>query len=398
MKKMPKVLLTIWLALVLVAAGFAAGFAVSKLPQLAMLGLTSTSDVGAKVNAVNKLLQSDALNPPSETSATAGSIQGLLDATGDKYATYFDAKNYALFNQDTQGSFGGIGVVLGENKNGQAYVVEVYDGTPAAKVGMKADDIFYVIAGDKRAGWTSDEVVNRVRGAVGTTLALTMLRPTPDGTGAPTEVSFTITREQITVPNIKTELKGTVGYIRLGQFNANAANDLKKAIQDLTAQGAKGFVFDLRDNPGGLLDQAIDVSSLFIASGPIVRVDQRDKPEEVANATGGKITDAPLVVLINGDSASASEIVAGALQDYGRAKLVGETSYGKGSVQTIAELGDGSAIKFTIAHYLTPNKRAIDGIGLTPDVEVKMDAADEMSATADTQLNTALDLIRSQIK
>ena len=184
-----------------------------------------------------------------------------------------------------------------------------------------------------------------------------------------TDVPFTITREKITYPNIKSEKIGDVGYIRLGQFNAKAADDIKKAIEDLTKQGAKGFVLDLRDDPGGLLDQAVDVSSLFIADGVIVRVDERNKPEQVVNATGNKITDAPMVVLINGDSASASEIAAGALQDYGRAMLVGEKSFGKGSVQTIEQLPDGGAVKFTIAHYLTPKKRVINGIGLTPDVD-----------------------------
>ncbi len=206
-----------------------------------------------------------------------------------------------------------------------------------------------------------------------------MSRPAKDAVhDEPTDVPFEITREKINYPNIKSEKIGDVGYIRLGQFNAKAADDIKKAVEDLTKQGAKGFVLDLRDDPGGLLDQAVDVSSLFVADGAIVRVDERNKPEQVLNATGNKITDAPMAVLINGNSASASEIVAGALQDWGRAVLVGEKSFGKGSVQTIEELPDGAAVKFTIAHYLTPKKRVINGVGLTPDVVVVMDREKQM--------------------
>ena len=242
-----------------------------------------------------------------------------------------------------------------------------------------------------RAKWTTEEVVKRVRGEEGTKVKLVMSRPAKDAVhDEPTDVTFEITREKINYPNIKSEKIGDVGYIRLGQFNAKAADDIEKAVEDLTKKGAKGFVLDLRDNPGGLLDQAVDVTSLFVDDGVIVRVDERDKPEQVLNATGNKITDAPMVVLINGNSASASEIVAGALQDYGRAVLVGEKSFGKGSVQTIEELPDGGAVKFTIAHYLTPKKRVINGIGLTPDVVVVMDREKQMEKATDTQLQKAL--------
>jgi carboxyl-terminal processing protease len=250
----------------------------------------------------------------------------------------------------------------------------------------------------KRAKWTSEEVVKRVRGEAGTKVKLVMSRPVKDGAGVPADVPFEIVREKITYPNIKSEKIGDVGYIRLGQFNAKAAADIKKAVEDLTKQGAKGFVLDLRDDPGGLLDQAVDVSSLFIADGAIVRVDERNKPEQVLNATGNKITDAPMAVLINGDSASASEIAAGALQDYGRAVLVGEKSFGKGSVQTIEELPDVGAVKFTIAHYLTPKKRVINGIGLTPDVIVIMDREKQMERKTDAQLQKALEIVKAKLK
>ena len=405
MSKTTKVIVGVALVVILASFGFIGGFAVSHLgyfsesPAAAAFSpigaTTATSD---KVAEVEALLKGQALNPPNETSATAGAVQGLLDSNGDKYATYFDATHFKAFSEETNGSFGGIGVVLGENKQGRAYVVEVYPNTPASKAGIKQGDIFAVIGGVRRDKWTQDEVVKRVRGPQGTSVTLTMLRPNADATKPGVEKPFTITRAMIDYPNTKTKMYGNVGYVRLGQFNANSTSDIEKAVNDLTKQGAKSLVLDLREDPGGLLDQAVGVSSLFIADGPIVRVDERNKPEAVSYATGHKITDLPLVVLIDGNSASASEITAGALQDYGRATLVGEKSFGKGSVQTIVPLSDGSAVKFTIAHYLTPKKRVINGIGLTPDHIVVMDPMKQLDPKTDTQLNTAIALAKAKGK
>jgi len=404
MNRSTKVILAVAMSVIILSVGFIGGFAVSKIsPALGSLTAlpspeAASSGVGAAVDDINQLLKVRALEPPSETSATAGAIQGLLDSSGDKYAVYFNKTHYKEFNEETMGAFGGIGVTLGQNKEGQAYVVEVFPDTPAQSVGIKAGDVFTSIDGVTRAKWTTEEVVKRVRGEEGTKVKVVMSRPTKDPHAEPAELPFDITRAKITYPNIKAEKIGDIGYIRLGQFNAKAVDDVKKAVQDLTKQGAKGFVLDLRDDPGGLLDQAVDVSSLFIADGAIVRVDERGKPEQVLSANGNKITDAPMAVLINGDSASASEITAGALQDYARAVLVGETSFGKGSVQTIEQLPDGGAVKFTIAHYLTPKKRVINGIGLTPDVIVVMDREKQADKKTDTQLQKALDVVKQKIK
>jgi carboxyl-terminal processing protease len=405
MSRTTKVILAVAISVIILSVGFIGGFAVSKLSP-AIAGLAPipgpdgpASNVGSAVDDINVLLKQRALEPPSETSATAGAIQGLLESGGDKYATYFSKTHFKEFNEETQGSFGGIGVVLGQNKDGQAFVVEVYKDTPAYRAGMKAGDVFGSIDGVKRAKWTTEEVVKRVRGDEGTKVKLVMSRPAKDAVhDEPADVTFDITREKINYPNIKAEKIGDIGYIRLGQFNAKAADDIKKAVEDLTKQGAKGFVLDLRDDPGGLLDQAVDVSSLFGADGAVVRVDERNKEEQVLNANGNKITDAPMAVLINGNSASASEIVAGALQDWGRAVLVGEQSFGKGSVQTIEELPDGAAVKFTIAHYLTPKKRVINGVGLTPDVVLAMERDLQMEQKTDTQLQKALEVVKAKVK
>lgn len=397
MNKALKVVLALALAVIVASGGFIGGFITAKVvPSSAIPGTSETGKLGTEVDEVNALLQAEALKPPSETSATAGAVQGLLDSTGDKYAMYFDPKHFQYFNEESAGEFGGIGIVLGE-KNGSAYVVEVYKSTPAFKVGIKAGDIFRTIDGVTRDKWTSQEVVKRVRGKKGTSVKLVLDRPSKEVTGTVTPVSFTVVRDLITLPNVMTEMKGDVGYIRLVQFNQKSADDLRKEIDKLSKKGAKAFVLDLRDNPGGLLDQAVDVSSLFISNGVIVKIDERNKQPVELRATGQVATDKPLVVLIDGNSASASEITGGALQDYGRAKLVGEQSFGKGSVQNVEQLSFGGAVKFTTAHYLTPKDRAIDGKGLTPDVIVKMDPEKQADAKTDTQLAKALEIANQEI-
>lgn len=397
MNRVTKAILAVSVTVIIASIGFIGGFATSRMMPADVLSRVApniggqSTTVSGRVDEVYSLMRSRALVTPSETSATAGAVQGLLGSMGDKYAAYFDEKRYKAFNEDSMGSFGGIGVVLGE-KDGNAYVSEVYKGTPAFKAGVLAGDVFRVINGDRRNSWQTTEVVKLVRGDIGTKVTVTMMRPKKGTTTGGAEKTFTMTRDTITYPNIKSEMIGKVGYMRLGQFNANSEVDVRKAVTELTKKGATSLVFDLRSNPGGLLDQAVKVSSLFIKDGVIVRVDERGKAEEELRATGHKMTDLPMVVLIDGDSASASEIAGGALQDYGRATLVGVKSYGKGSVQTVESLSWGGGVKFTIAHYLTPKKRVIDGKGLTPDVTVKMDRMKQMSRATDIQLKKAVEI------
>lgn len=395
MSRALKVVASIALAAIVGASGFIGGFVVAKSGGSG-IGVSGSRDVVAQnVSEVRRILDDEALEPPSETSATAGAVQGLLESGGDKYGFYFDEEHFNYFNQDMAGEFGGIGVLLGE-KDGTTYVVEVYEDTPADKGGIKAGDIFLSIDDVKRDRWTSDEVVKRVRGKEGTEVELEMARPPAEGQGHPEIFTVTLTRDLIHFPNVESRMEsGEVGYIRVGQFNGQVTDEITAEIEKLTKDGARSLVLDLRDNPGGALDQAISVSSLFIDDGVVVRVAERNRPEVEYRTQGEKVTDLPLVLLINGNSASASEIVGGALQDYGRATLVGETSFGKGSVQTIKQLSFGGAMKFTTAHYLTPKSREIDGKGLTPDIEVEMDIADQAEPETDTQLQRALEEARS---
>ena len=403
MNRVTKVVLAVSLTVIVGSFGFIAGFATSRmLPSDAFSSLPAiatgpAATVPARVDEVGRLMQRYALVPPTESSATAGALQGLLTSMGDKYATYFDKSQYESFSQNSEGSFGGIGVLLGETK-GTSYVANVTTDSPAFKAGIKAGDVFRVLSGVRRVKWLSVDVVKRVRGAVGTTVTVTMFRPAKAGatTGPGVETTYTVKRATIDFPNTISSMIGKVGYMRMAQFNGNSEKEIRKAVIDLTKKGATSLVLDLRDNPGGLLDEAVDVSSLFIQDGAIVRVDQRNKPEQVLLARRDKLTDLPLVVLIDANSASASEITAGALQDYARATLVGVKSYGKGSVQTARQVSWGGAVKFTIAHYLTPKKRVIDGKGLTPDVVVTMDMLKQVKRSTDTQLQKALQVAKSK--
>lgn len=340
--------------------------------------------VGDRVDEVRRLLEREALRPSTEESMTAGSVQGLLDSLDDPYAVYLDETHFDYFNDQTEGEFFGVGINIAE-RDGVVYVVSTIEGTPAEAAGLKADDEIIAIDGEKRERWDIDEVVTRVRGPEGTTVELGIRRE-----GEEDLLTFTITRAQIDIPNVTAEmLEGDVGYLRLLTFNQKSADDLAEEITALEAEGATSFVLDVRDNPGGLLNSAVDVASLFIADGVIVRVEERGLPETTQRASGETVTDAPLVLLVNGNSASASEVLAGALQDYSRATLVGEQTFGKGSVQTVEQLSWGGGVKFTIAHYLTPQSREIDGIGLTPDIVVAMDAALQADPETDTQLQRA---------
>lgn len=392
MNRITTAVVSVLVAFILVLGALAGGIVIGRrtAPD-SFLPPVPRSNADQLMDQVRSIIKQEALKPSSDTSITKGAIDGMLKSLDDPYATYFDKKHYGYFQEETMGKFGGIGVTLSVEK-GVAKIVSVLKDTPAEKAGIKAGDVIAKVDGWTKKGWTSEEVVSRVRGKEGTKVVLTIQRK-----GKP-DFEVPIVRAQISTPNTMNEMVGKdVGYIRLMSFNQQAAEDIKKAIGELDKKGAKGYVLDLRENPGGLLSQGVAVASLFVKDGPIVRVDERGKPEDVEMATGDYLTDKPLVVLIDGESASASEIAAGALQDYKRAVLVGVKSYGKGSVQTVRELDNGGAIKLTIAHYLTPNKRSIDRKGLIPDVLVPMDVAKQAEHKTDNQFQEAVRQLREKI-
>jgi len=340
---------------------------------------------------VERILDSESLRPASEASKSAGAIRGLLEGTGDEHAFYFDEQHFGFFNEQTEGEFFGIGVNIGQ-RDGGVYVISVIEGTPAERAGIKADDIFVRIDDVEREEWTTQEVVRRVRGPEGTKVGVTIFRPAEEK-----KLDFTIERAKIDIPNVTQELQGDVGYVRLMTFNNNSEADLRAAIQALSDDGAKGLVLDLRDNTGGLLQSSVDVASIFIPDGKIVSVEDRSGAVNAYRASGRDPINLPLVVLMNENSASASEVLVGALQDHGRARVVGQKSFGKGSVQSVRELSFGGAIKFTTAHYVTPKGREINGVGLEPDVLVEMDPALQEDKATDTQRKRAIELVLEEL-
>ena len=295
-------------------------------------------------------------------------IQGML-STLDPHSSYLNADSFGDMRVQTKGEFGGLGIEV-TMENGFVKVVSPIDDTPAHRAGVQPGDFITHLDGEPILGLTLNEAVDKMRGPVNTDLKLTIRREGSE------PFDLTITRDVIRIRSVRNRLEGNVGYIRITTFNQQTTPGLKKAVEDIKAEAGsdlKGFVIDLRNNPGGLLDQAIDVSDAFINQGEIVSTRGRVVDDSQRfNAKDGDLADGlPLVVLINGGSASASEIVAGALQDHRRAIIMGTRSFGKGSVQTIIPLGPNGAMRLTTARYFTPSGRSIQALGIDPDIIVE---------------------------
>jgi carboxyl-terminal processing protease len=335
-------------------------------------------------------VRSDYVEKPDDAKLVESAINGML-AGLDPHSSYMDAKSFRDMQVQTRGEFGGLGIEV-TMEDGLIKVVAPIDETPAAKAGVMANDIITHLDDEPVQGLTLNQAVEKMRGPVNTKIKLKIMRK---GAEKPVEVS--ITRDIIRVRSVRSRMEGDdVGYVRVTQFNEQTTEGLKKAITDLSAQAGaklKGFVIDLRNNPGGLLDQAISVSDAFLEKGEIVSTRGRNAEEtQRFNARAGDLTkNKPIIVLINGGSASASEIVAGALQDHKRAAVIGTRSFGKGSVQTIIPLGSGNgALRLTTARYFTPSGRSIQAKGIVPDIEVLQDVPEELKARTDTKGEASL--------
>ena len=322
-----------------------------------------------------------------------GAVAGLVGSLGDPYSEYFAPKDAQGFEEDVNGNFGGIGAQLGIQK-GTLTVVSPLKGSPAAAAGLKPGDQILFIEATSTEGIAIEEAVNYIRGPVGTPVKLTIMRK---GWDKPKD--FTITRDEIAAPTLDFTMEsGDVAYIQLYQFNANADQLFLNAIRKAALAGARGVVLDLRGNPGGYLDVAVNIAGWFLPRGTVVVSQQgRDGMNEVMRANGNEaLVRIPTVVLIDGGSASASEILSGALRDQRHIPLVGDTSFGKGTVQELEDLPDGSLVKLTIAHWVLPSGHILENGGLTPDYEVKLTDAD-VAANKDPQLDKALSLIRQEL-
>jgi carboxyl-terminal processing protease len=373
-----------------VLLGFSFGFG----PVYAEGGLRTTgpsTETSRQIEVLGKVLdivRSDYVDKPDDAKLLTAAIDGILKSL-DPHSNYMDAKAYADMQASTSGQFGGLGMQV-NMEDGVLKVVSPIDDTPAARAGILAGDVINEVDGAPVKGLTLSEAVEKMRGAPGTEVRLEIARK---GKDAP--FSVTLVREVIKVSAVRNEIMGDdVGYVRITQFSGRVADDLKQAVQTIAEKvpgdRLKGYIIDLRNNPGGLLDQAVRVAGAFLTSGEIVSIRGRD-PNEVQRfnaAPGDLINGKPLIVLINGGSASASEIVAGALQDQKRATIIGSRTFGKASVQTIIPLGQGNgALRLTTARYYTPSGRSIQAQGIAPDIAVLQNVPKEV-ADGDSQVRS----------
>lgn len=320
-----------------------------------------------------------------------GAIKGMVSGLDDPYTIFFDPNEAKRFSEDVTGKFFGIGIEIGV-RNKALTVITPLDDSPANKAGLKSGDVIVRIDDKDTSDMTLNDAVSKIRGDKGSTVKLTIV---PKDTSDLKEVS--IVRDLIQVKSVKYEVKSNdIGYVRITQFSEDTTDLTTKALNDLKSKHVKGIILDLRNNPGGYLTGAQEVGGMFISRGVVVSEQGKDgKKNDLYTVADPIVPDLPLVVLVNGGSASASEIVSGAIQDRERGKLVGEKTFGKGSVQNIKDLPGGSSLKVTIAEWLTPKGRMINKLGIAPDVEVKLTADDE-KAGRDPQLDKAIELIHQK--
>ncbi len=327
---------------------------------------------------------------PGAQEMTYSAIRGVVDELDDKYTAFLEPEVAAIVREDMSGSFEGIGAVVNMNEGGQLEIVRTFEGKPAARAGLKPGDIVLTIGDTAIENMSVFEAVALIRGPAGSVARLTVKRQ-----GVEEPFVLEVVREKIEMAVVESRmLDDDIAYLKLTEFTAQATSQLKADLQALLAQKPKGLIFDLRDNPGGFLNEAVEIASQFVGEGLILMEQFKDGQDRDYPAhRGGLATDVPLVVLVNGGTASASEIVAGAIQDAGRGILIGEQTLGKGSVQLSYYLSDGSELRVTTAHWFTPKGRAIHGEGLVPDIQVGI-TQEDIEASRDPQLQNAIESLR----
>ncbi len=355
----------------------------------------------AKQESVMKIAEQDFLYEADEKKMLEGALEGTLKALGDPYTQFMTKEEFSALMQDTEGTYEGIGVYITASDDNKILIVSPIEDTPAEKAGLKTGDKIIRINGTEYSADQIDQAVSIMKGVPGTSVTLTIQREKEDGTKDISDVS--VNREKIKIKTIKPSmLEDNIGYIRITTFDKLTADDFKTAYNDLKKQGMKGLVIDLRYNPGGIIDSTVAISDIFMGEGVVTYTKTKSGEVEYYKSKASA-EDIPIVLLINEGSASASEIMAGALKDTGRATLIGTKSFGKGIVQRVQRFGnDGEGIKMTVSEYFTPNGINIHGIGIEPDINIALpkDAPGygyEFYNT-DNQLQKAVEVLRGLIQ
>jgi carboxyl-terminal processing protease len=353
-----------------------------------------SSDTETKLSYLKKLIDETYLHDVKEKDLNEGIYKGYVEGLGDQYSAYYDKKETKELTESLDGSFSGIGAVMTQDaSSGVITITRVYDDSPAKKAGIKTGDILYRVEEKTVTGKDLDKVVSWIKGKKGTKVNLTLLRGTNSD-----KIKVTATRDVINVETVKYKvLENQIGYISISEFDSVTGAQFAKALKQLQKKNIEGLVVDLRNNPGGSLSTVCDILDSILPKGLIVYTkDKNGKKEEYTSDEKHRL-NLPMSVLVNGQSASASEIFAGAVQDYGKAEIIGTQTYGKGVVQNLFDLKDGTCVKLTTSEYFTPKGRNIDSKGITPDVKIeyKYNAKDPK---ADNQLDKAVSVVKDKIK
>jgi carboxyl-terminal processing protease len=351
-----------------IVAAFAAGTATGAVGH----STSAEHSGGSVIDQAERTIESRAAKPVPRADLEHAAVQGMLKALGDQWSAYYAPTDFEHFQQVLAGAYTGVGVWVRRTANGQLRVTSVQPESPAASAGLQTGDVLTAVAGTPVGARSVADVVSRLRGRPGTDVSVEVLR-------GQSRFTTDLRRSTITDDDVSaTMLTPGIEMLRISAFTRGVGRWMRSQVQQAEQRKLQGLVLDLRDDPGGLLDEAVETASAFLASGKVVSYVQRGSAPRVLDALGKGDTTTPLVVLVDGGTASAAEIVAGALQDRGRAVLVGSQTFGKGSVQAPSQLSDGSAIELTVGHYFTPSGRSLDGVGITPDVLVPSGTSDSV--------------------
>ncbi|MCY4639831.1 MAG: S41 family peptidase [Chloroflexi bacterium] len=373
-------------------------------PAAASAGAQSTEVDFDVLDEILGILESDFVEPDriNDVQLYEGAINGLFNSLNDPHSTYIDPTTYAISRTDLSGTFQGIGATVSRQED-HIVIVRPFEGSPAQQSGVQPGDVILEVNGESAVGWTVDRAVLTIRGPRGTTVTLKVRHS--DGT----EEVIDIVRDRIEVDSISRVPPGGVlrdadgnevtdlGYIRIAQFTERTPRELSDMIESIEEGGVQGLIIDVRGNPGGLLTETVEVTDLFLDEGVIIVQVDRDGNERIAEARPGQVTELPIVIVQDEQSASGSELLAVALQEHGRATIVGARSFGKGTVNSVRELSDGGAVYISIARYLSPDRNQIEGLGVTPDVPVEL-TPEDIEEQRDVFIHRAIDVLRGQIE